>query len=170
MWNLGQNCGKSAAKIISMMSTHVGFPESSVQGGTSAWIAHSRSFRLWKDLLTRWAIPAFLLGLSACIVLGTEIRQPVAEVNVAEASAPFRVALQRMRGFPANVRLSFLGEDRLAISSMDDAYAPSYGHVAMTTFHLTIDVFTLKAATLKATNQLRFDTQMRALRLFPPVG
>jgi hypothetical protein len=100
-----------------------------------------------------------VLVLSVDALLAAEIKQPLAEVDAAEVSAPYRAALQVAKGFPANVKLGFLGDDRIALSSMDGSYAPSFGHVATHTFHFTVDVFELKTGTLKETNQVRFDTE-----------
>lgn len=122
---------------------------------------HSTAAKLsnrWAHPLLRSAAGLGLLALPARALLGSEIRQSIAEVDVAKVSAPYRAALQIAKGFPANVKLSFLGEDRMALSSMDGSYSPSFGHIARSKFHFTVDVFELKAGTLKQANQLRFDT------------
>jgi len=88
-----------------------------------------------------------------------EARRPLAQIDLAAVSAPFNRALQQAKGFPANVQLSFLGEDQLAVSSMDDWYYPLYGHVATKKFHFTLDIISLIGGSLKPSNQLRFETE-----------
>jgi len=89
----------------------------------------------------------------------TQAKQPLAQINLAEVSAPFNRALQRSQGFPPKIQLSFLGEDQLAVSSMDDWYYPLYGHVATKKFHFTLDIISLIGGSLKPSNQLRFETE-----------
>ena len=118
-----------------------------------------RLFHSWVPPLLKWAASAGLVFLPAHASQGAEIKRAIAEIDVAQVSAPYRAALQISKGFPANVKLSFLGEDRMVLSSMDGSYAPSFGHVATRKFHFTVDVFDLKMGTLKQANQLRFDTE-----------
>lgn len=118
-----------------------------------------RFFHRWIPSLLKWAASVGLIVLPAHGSRGAEIKQSIAEIDVAEVSVPYRAALQIAKGFPANVKLSFLGEDRVALSSMDGSYSPSFGHMARGKFHFTVDVFELKTGTLKQANQLRFDTE-----------
>lgn len=116
-------------------------------------------FHTWILPLLKWVASAGLVALSAHASQGADIKQSIAEIDVAEVSAPYRAALQIAKGFPANVKLSFLGEDRIGLSSMDGSYAPSFGHVPTRKFHFTVDVFELKTASLKQASQLQFDTE-----------
>jgi hypothetical protein len=127
--------------------------------GLATYVAAVRFFHSWIPPLLKWTASVGLIVLPTHASQGAEIKQSIAEIDVAEVSVPYRAALQIAKGFPARVRLSFLGEDRMALSSMDGSYAPSFGHVATRKFHITVDVFELKAGTLKPANQLRFDTE-----------
>ena len=126
--------------------------------GVRRYRAPVRIFHGWIPLF-RWVASAGLFVLPAHALQGAEIQQPVIEVDVTAVSAPYRAALQIAKGFPANVKLGFLGDSGIALSNMDGSYSPSFGHIAQSKFHLTVDVFELKTGTLKKANQLRFDTE-----------
>lgn len=105
---------------------------------------------------------AVILGLSVLCpraLPGAEIKRSIADADMAAVSTAYRAALEIAKGFPANVKLSFLGEDRMVLSSMDGSYSPSFGHTAVSKFHFTIDVLELKTGTLEHANQIRFDTE-----------
>jgi len=112
----------------------------------------------WRDV-RRIPVTLCAVLVFAGRVAEAEAKRPLAQIDLAAVSAPFNRALQQAKGFPANVQLRFLGEDQLAVSSMDDWYYPAYGHLATKNFHFTLDIISLIGGSLKPSNQLRFETE-----------
>ena len=96
-----------------------------------------------------------LLAFGACILSGAEIGQWVARVDMAEVSPAYRSNLERSAPLPAKVGVSFLGENRLVVSSMD-----RHSH-----FDLAVDALDFGRTRLTLAGQLTFSTHASDAKL-----
>ncbi len=97
---------------------------------------------------------AFTLA-AADAVAGDSFKRPIAEVNLVEISTAYRSAYGPLH---SSARLEFVGEDRLAISSLDSVAFPKDGVMPDSTFHLTIDVFKIENRGIRLIYGLPLDT------------
>jgi hypothetical protein len=108
-------------------------------------------------VITR-ALAAASLGLSLPgLATSADVLKSVGEINVASVSVPYRAALQAAGRLPAPVQVTFIGEERLAVASVDGTAVP-HALVPRSSLHLTIDVFALREGHLTSIKQLRFET------------
>jgi hypothetical protein len=118
----------------------------------------------WRKALTLLAFACVLLGPSIAYS-GSGSKDPIASLDLAQVSPGFRAALNAR----VPVTVSFLGDDRIAVSYFDDTDNPYFAakqRRPRKQLHFFIELFRLKPTSLERSGTLTFLTDTSESRFF----